>query len=313
MSHRRYAFYQGTATNEPGASYYLCDSLSDLPGNGLSGDMAYVVSTNAVYFFIEGSWVASSLGGGGLPPTGHAGGDLSGTYPNPAVAAITETSGPTQLVIGAIANGEFVKRVGATLVSGTGLSASDASWPKQYFSSIGILTGLTQKFEFFADAPSAPTVVSSSWTQIPGRFYSAGEGLCYYDLGAVYTKVFIWTSGVDPTGTGGVIMVSHNAPVTDVPDGYAMWKDSQQRMYAQVGGSFNQLGAAVTTRIGPGVGWGLYFEPNVQKQFVRVGAEQPYIWLSRTDGTYTTGFRYVSFFAYGGSTAFDSTTEIWAG
>lgn len=61
----------------------------------------------------------------GVPTSGTAAGDLAGTYPNPEVAAIHETSGPTQLTFGAIADGEFVKRVGSTLVGAAAGGSSD--------------------------------------------------------------------------------------------------------------------------------------------------------------------------------------------
>lgn len=70
------------------------------------------------------------LEAGGAAPTGPAGADVTGTYPDQlVVSAVTETSGPTQLVIGAVTNGEFLKRSGSTVVSGvptaTGAAGGD--------------------------------------------------------------------------------------------------------------------------------------------------------------------------------------------
>ncbi len=99
------------------------DSISDIAAANATG-ADWSNNSKKITSLANGSGAQDAAAFGqiptALPPNGTASGDLAGSYPSPTVAAIHETSGPTKLTAGTITDGQFLKRVGSTLVSAAG-------------------------------------------------------------------------------------------------------------------------------------------------------------------------------------------------
>jgi hypothetical protein len=101
------------ATGADALGSYIVQTTANKPANAqVLGDLTTGIIKNTT-----GTGVLSIAGAADMPAPG---GQLGGTYASATVLGILETGGPTTLTFGAIADGEFFKRVGSTVVGAAG-------------------------------------------------------------------------------------------------------------------------------------------------------------------------------------------------
>lgn len=121
---------------------------------------------------------------------------VSPPRPLPYATALRETSGPTTLTVGAVVNGEYLKRVGTTVVSAAIAAPSDAST---------IAKGIVQLAGNLGGVAATPTVTGITETAGPTSL----------TIGAVSAGQFLTRTG--GTVVGAAIISGRHIPVLSSP------------------------------------------------------------------------------------------------
>lgn len=151
------------------------------------------------FLYLSGSWRVVSNGTNG-GPSGTAGGDLTGTYPNPTIAA--NAVGSSEITDGTVANADLVNS-SVTVTAGTGLSGGG---------SVALGGTTTLNLANTAVTPAtygSATQVGTFTVDAQGRLTSAGNTTITgtSPVGSALTNANIWVgnasnaaAAVDPAG-----------------------------------------------------------------------------------------------------------------
>lgn len=107
-------------------------------------------------------------------PTSHAASHLNAGADTLAADVVKTTSGPTDMVVGAVADGEYLKRVGATIVGGTPSGGTTAAALATASDDVDVISALAPTTGQVLKATDA---THATWQTVPTGFGAATEKL----------------------------------------------------------------------------------------------------------------------------------------
>jgi len=171
--------------------------------------------------------------GAATPHTGHVqvAGQIGGTAASPDVRGVRETSGPTLLTLGAVADGQYLRRSGSTVVGGSPAGGGDPPWYGVLYSNQNDCDPreMIREWNMLSVAGPTPTGITASLARCimftpPAnitvnriRLFGVGSTtnlykFAIYAVGAGNAK--LWDSGTVTTAANTWLNIATGLPIT---------------------------------------------------------------------------------------------------